>query len=158
MHIIKWTAVLSAFWLLLSGYIQPLLLSFGVISVAIVIVVLKRMDTIDQELKQVTSGSRLVRYVVWLLGQILSSSIQVTKLIWSSPDKLSPSLAKVPATNVPKNNQVLYANSITLTPGTLSIDLDEDELTVHALQESSIAELQEGAMERKISAIWSKDK
>jgi len=49
---------------------------------------------------------------------------------------------------------VLYANSITLTPGTLSVDLDENELTVHALQKSSIDELKEGGMEKKISSIW----
>ncbi len=158
MHIIKWTAVLSAFWLLLSGYLQPLLLSFGVVSVAIVIIVLQRMDATDHERKRVTSGYHLVRYVVWLLGEIWSSSVQVTKLIWSSPNKLSPSLARIPANKVPKNTQALYANSITLTPGTLSIDLEDNELTVHALQKSSIVELQEGAMERKISDIWSTDK
>ena len=158
MHIIKWTAVLSAFWLLLSGYIQPLLLSFGVISVLLVIVLLKRMDAVDKEPKLVTSGSQLVRYVLWLLGEIWSSSTQVTKLIWGSPDKLSPTLAKIPADTVPESNQVLYANSITLTPGTLSIDLEDNELTVHALQESSIPELQEGGMATKISDTWSNDK
>ena len=53
MHLGKWTALLSVFWLLLSGYIQPLLLTFGVLSVAIVLIVLKRMDDVDEDPKHI---------------------------------------------------------------------------------------------------------
>ena len=92
------------------------------------------------------------------MGQIVSSSVHVTKLIWSSPDKLSPALAKVSVKNVPAKKQVMYANSITLTPGTLSVDLQDGEVTVHALQKSSIEELEQGDMEEKINGNWSKKK
>ncbi|MDX1452317.1 MAG: Na+/H+ antiporter subunit E [Oleiphilaceae bacterium] len=154
MHSGKWAILLSAFWLLLSGYIQPLLLSFGVISVALVVYVLKRMDTVDQEPKRMSSGSRMMRYLVWLLGQIMSSSIHVTKLVWGSKAELSPTLERIPAHNIPASKRALYANSITLTPGTLSVDLENDHVTVHALQKSSIDEIKEGEMERKITSIW----
>lgn len=158
MHIIKWAILLSAYWLLLSGYIQPLLLSFGAVSVALVLFVLKRMDDVDQEPQQLGTGLRLIRYLPWLTGQIISSSIQVTKLIWGSPKNVSPSLAKISAKNVHPNSRTLYANSITLTPGTLSVDLVDGELTVHALQKSSLDELEEGEMERKITGIWGENK
>lgn len=158
MHIGKWATVLAVFWLLLSGYIQPLLLSFGAISVAIVIVVLKRMDAVDEEPKQISLGFRPVQYTIWLLGEIIKSAVHVTKLIWGSPDKVSPALAKIPAHNIPPNKRVLYANSITLTPGTLSVDLEDGEVTVHALQEESIQELQQGSMEQKITGIWGENK
>ncbi len=154
MHIGKWAILLSIFWLLLSGYLQPLLLSFGLVSVGLVLYVLHRMDYVDQEPKQMSSGHRMIRYLFWLLGQIVSSSIHVTKHVWGSTDKLSPSLAKISAENIPKNKRVLYANSITLTPGTLSVDLEGGEITVHALQESSIQELKQGGMEQKITDIW----
>jgi multicomponent Na+:H+ antiporter subunit E len=147
MHMTKWTILLSAFWLLLSGYIQPLLLGFGAVSVIVVLFVLKRMDDVDQEKQEIGTGLRLIRYTPWLIGQILSSSLQVTKLIWGSPDKVSPSLAKISADNIPPDRRALYANSITLTPGTLSVDIVDDEIIVHALQKSSIEELEQKSME-----------
>lgn len=158
MHIIKWALLLSTFWVLLSGYIQPLLLSFGAASVFIVLYVLKRMDDVDQEKQEIGTGLRLVKYIPWLIGQIFISSLQVTKLIWGSPNKVSPSLAKISAENIPPDRRALYANSITLTPGTLSVDLVDDEITVHALQESSIEELQQETMEKKITQIWGEHK
>lgn len=158
MHISKWAALLSVFWLLLSGYIQPLLLTFGAVSVAIVLVVLKRMDAVDQEPKHTGAGYQTIRYFMWLLGQIALSSVHVTKLIWGSSKQVSPALAKIPVANIPPQNRVLYANSITLTPGTLSVDLKNGEITVHALQESSIAELKQGQMEKKITDIWGENK
>ena len=154
MHISKWTALLSIFWIFLSGYIEPLLLSFGVISVALVIVVLKRMDAVDGEQKSISSGFRMWRYIAWLFGQIARSSIHVAKLVWGSPDKLSPSIATIDAISVPENTRVLYANSITLTPGTLSVDLEDGKITVHALQSESIKELHEGEMESRIKGLW----
>ena len=141
MHLLKWSVLLSIFWLLLSGFIQPLLLSFGAVSVAIVVYILYRMDFVDDEPKEIGSGPQIIVYIGWLFGQIISSSIHVTKLIWGSSDKLSPSLARIPANNIKPKNRVLYANSITLTPGTLSVDLEEGEVTVHALQKESIEEL-----------------
>lgn len=158
MHIVKWAVVLSIFWLLLSGFIEPLLLSFGVISVVIVLFILKRMDKVENEPGQIGTSIRLIRYTPWLIGQIFSSAIHVTKLIWGSPDKVSPAIAKINAKDVPASSRVLYANSITLTPGTLSVDLDENEVTVHALHRSSIDVLKEGQMEKKITGIWGENK
>lgn len=158
MHIVKWAVVLSIFWLLLSGFIEPLLLSFGAISVVIVLFILKRMDKVENEPGQIGTSIRLIRYTPWLIGQIFSSAIHVTKLIWGSPDKVSPAIAKINAKDVPASSRVLYANSITLTPGTLSVDLDENEVTVHALHRSSIDELKEGQMEKKITGIWGENK
>lgn len=154
MHIGKWAALLTIFWLLLSGYIQPLLLSFGAISVIIVLIVLSRMDAVDKEPISMNLGFRMIRYLTWLMGQIVISSVEVTQSVWGSTEKLSPSLAKIPAKDLPKKAHVLYANSITLTPGTLSVDLEDDEITVHALHQSSIDALREGEIEQKISRIW----
>lgn len=154
MNNIKWAALLSVFWLLLSGYFQPLLLIFGIVSVAVVLIVLHRMHTADQESRRLGSGFQLVVYAFWLFGEIVKSSIHVTKLIWGSSSTLSPSLAKIKISDVPPERHVLYANSITLTPGTLSVDLQDDEITVHALQKTSITELEQGNMDKKIAKIW----
>lgn len=156
MHLVKWAVLLALFWLMLSGYYQPLLLSFGIVSILIVVYVLYRMDLTDNEPKPVASGVRIVRYFAWLAVEIIRSSVHVTKLVWGNPKNLSPSLAKISAHDVPEKVRVLYANSITLTPGTLSVDLEDGEITVHALQKQSIEELKQGGMENKITAIWGK--
>ena len=158
MNIGKWTILLAAFWILLSGYFQPLLLSFGVISTLIVVYVLHRMNKMDNQPKSLGTGYRSLYYFAWLIGQIVQSSIHVTKLIWGAPKNVNPSLEKVSMKNLPKDKQVLYANSITLTPGTLSVDLNEEEVTVHALQKKSINQLKKGSMESKITSLWSKQK
>ncbi len=156
LYFTKWALILSVFWLLLSGMYNLLLLSFGAVSVIVVLFVLIRMESADKKRQEIGTGIRLLRYIPWLMGQILKSSIHVTKLIWGSPNNVSPTLAKIDASNVPSNRRVLYANSITLTPGTLSVDLKDGELTVHALQKSSVKELEEGYMENKITGIWGK--
>ncbi|MGS2724839.1 Na+/H+ antiporter subunit E [Porticoccus sp. GXU_MW_L64] len=158
MHIGKWAVLLFVFWCFLSGYIEPLLLSFGAVSVAIVLFVLHRMDAVDQEPEAVGNGLQIMRYTAWLLGQIMQSSTHVTKLVWGSSSQVSPCLAKISAQDVPPENRVLYANSITLTPGTLSVDLEDGEITVHALQKASIEQLEQGDMERKITDIWGDNK
>lgn len=154
MHIAKWTILLVIFWLLLSGIIQPLMLFFGVISVILVLVALVRMDTTDKEPKAIGTGIPFLRYTPWLIGQITLSSLEVTKMVWGAPSKVSPTLATVDASEIPEDCRALYANSITLTPGTLSVDLDGDDVTVHALQQSSIDELKQGHMKNKITSIW----
>lgn len=157
-HTIHWIILLSIFWLLLSGFLKPLLLSFGAISVAVVVFISNRMDTIDKEQRQFGSLLKIARYTPWLVIQIISSSLRVTKLVWGSPSKISPTLAKINIENVPQAQRTLYANSITLTPGTLSVDLVGDELTVHALEKSSVDELNEGYIASKIIDIWGLDK
>jgi len=154
MHLTKWAVALAIFWLLLSGFLKPLLLAFGAISVALVLYVLKRMDDVDSAPQQLGANFSLLRYLPWLMGQIVASSVQVTKLIWGSVDKVSPAIAKVDSSTVSKSNRVTYANSITLTPGTLSVDLDDEHITVHALQSDSIEELAEGGMAKKIESLW----
>lgn len=154
MYIAKWAVLLSIFWLLLSGMLTPLLLTFGGLSVAVVMFVLHRMDKVDKEVRQWGTGVGLFRYIPWLIGQIVISSAQVTKLIWGPQGRISPTLAKIDAENIPSSRRALYANSITLTPGTLSVDLVDGELTVHALQKSSIDELEDGYMGKKIASIW----
>lgn len=153
MHLGRWAILLSLFWLLLSGYLQALLLAFGAASVVIVVIVVKRMDQVDLEPISINLGHKTLRYLFWLAGQIILSASHVTKLVWGQSSKVSPALAKISIKNIPSKHHVLYANSITLTPGTLSVDLEGDQVTVHALQASSIEKLEEGGMEQKMTDI-----
>jgi len=129
---------------------------FCAISVSIFRLLTNLMDFIDEQPRTFVSPLAALIYIPWLLYHIFLSSIQVTRLIWTGKTKVSPSIAKLPVSSVPENKKVLYANSITLTPGTLSVDLDEEEVTVHALESSSIEELKQGGMADKIAKTWGK--
>jgi len=120
--------------------------------------VFNRMQKVDNEPQEFGTWLQTIRYIPWLLGQIFKSSMRVTKLIWGAPNQVSPSLAKINVEAVPEARRTLYANSITLTPGTLSVDLEGNEVTVHALEQSSIDELKEGYIATKITGIWGENK
>lgn len=150
-NMVIWTLTLALFWLFLSGFLKPLLLGFGVVSVALVMLILHRMNRIDAQPQQLPASISNVRYTFWLLGQIVLSSLEVAKLVWGNSKNLSPAIAKLPVKDIPNKSRVLYANSITLTPGTLSVDIDEQHVTVHALNERSIKSLQTGEMARKVA-------
>lgn len=158
MYLGKWAILLAIFWLLLSGFLKTLLLFFGLISVILVLVVIKRMDDTDHKPNSFEFGPKMLGYIGWLMGQIVTSSIEVTRLVWGSPNNVSPSIAKLPVADLPKDKRVAYANSITLTPGTLSVDLDDNEVTVHALHQDSIASLREGSMSSKVKNVWGANK
>lgn len=158
MRTFNWIVLLAVFWLLLSGIYTPLLLGFGAVSIVIVMIVLRRMDAVDQEQPSHGLGLNIVRYFPWLIKQILSSSIDVTKLIWGDKGEISPALAKLNVETIPQGRRVLYANSITLTPGTLCVDLDDKEVTVHALQKASIAKLEQGYIAQQVKSIWGENK
>lgn len=151
MHIIVWAIVLAAFWLLLSGFFLPLILAFGVISVALVVWVLVRMDKEDETPVSLEVGPKKLSYFVWLVGQIVLSSIDVAKTVWRSPGQTRPALRELSIKHLQEKGRVLYANSITLTPGTLSVDLNKDTVTVHALNADSLTDLEGGDMEQRVA-------
>lgn len=154
MYFGKWAILLAIFWLLLSGFLKTLLLLFGVISVFLVVLAIKRMDEVDQQPYKFDLGPKMLGYIAWLFWQILASSLGVTKRIWFSSKKLTPAVTKLPVKDIPEEKRVAYANSVTLTPGTLSVDLDDKELTVHALNKDSVADVENDSIARQIKNLW----
>lgn len=150
-NLITWTLVLSIFWLFLSGFFTPLLLTFGAVSVALVVYLLIRMNKLDGMPQKLSLSFSFMGYLIWLIGQIFVSSLKVVRLVWGDSKNVKPVIKKVSINNVKKSRRVLYANSITLTPGTLSVDIDEKHVTVHALDKASIESLESGEMAEIIS-------
>lgn len=127
---------LAALWLLLSGYFdKPLLLVFGAVSVIVSAWFAHRAKVIDGDSVPAGLFPGIIGYWIWLGGEIGKANIEVMRHALAVEPKLSPKLfivANPPKTSVGK---ATFANSITLTPGTVSIDLREDEILVHALTE-----------------------
>ncbi len=128
--------VLAVVWLLLSGYFdKPLLLIFGAGSVIFSAWLAHRAGVLDAEGVPAGVFPGIFGYMVWLTVEIGKANIMVARQALAVEPKLSPKLFTVP--NPPRSivGKVIFANSITLTPGTVSIDLGEDEILVHGLTE-----------------------
>jgi len=149
-HIISLGLFLSALWLVLSGYFDNgLLLTFGALSVAFTVYLAHRMDVIDHEGAPVHLTTRIGFYWLWLFWEIVKANWDVTKRVLSPSLDISPTLFAVKTSQKTEIGQVLYANSITLTPGTVSIDVMDDEILVHALSLPAAKDLEEGGMDKK---------
>jgi len=126
---------LAVLWLLTSGlWDKPLILIFGVISIALTMWVAKRMDAADGDhLTIMLRPLETFKYVCWLMVEIAKSNISVSKLIMSGKEPSKQKLFMVPVTCKSEVGQVMFANSITLTPGTITVETENDQFIVHAL-------------------------
>ena len=124
---------MTATWLTLSGYFTPMILTFGVISVAIVIWMCARMKILDRETVPYLSGIQTLSYSSWLFNEIAKANLAVIKTVLRPDLEISPTLTKIPLPKKTDMASTFFANSITLTPGTVSVDIQEDHILVHAL-------------------------
>ena len=146
-------AVLAILWLLLSGYFLPLILAFGVLSCLLVVFVAWRMDVIDHEGHPVELGLRALTYFPWLAIEIVKANIDVARRLCRAKPDISPQLFRTPARQRNELGQVIYANSITLTPGTISLQIDGGKVLVHALSREGRQGVETGEMDRRVSAM-----
>ena len=152
-HIISLTLLLAGFWLLLSGYFVPLLLGLGAVSILLVVTIALRMDAADHESQPLHLTSRFTLYWVWLAGQIVKANMDVVRCIWSPVSAISPTRIRLTATQRTAIGKVTYANSITLTPGTVVMRLEGDQIEVHALTRAAAAGLQDGEMDHRVREL-----
>ena len=157
-HLTGFFAVLAALWLMLSGVFEPLLLSLGLLSCLFVLFIAHRMDVIDHEGRVIHLGFvHLIFYWLWLVGEIVKASIDVTRRVLDPALPIRPTVIRLKATQPSEMGLVIYANSITLTPGTVSIDVTAGEIKVHALTAEAAADLEKGEMDRRITRLEASD-
>ncbi|HEY8482348.1 MAG TPA: Na+/H+ antiporter subunit E [Spirillospora sp.] len=145
--------LLAAFWLVMSGHYTWLLLTFGALSVVLVTWVVRRMRIVDDESLPLRIVPRLPVYLAWLVGQIMLSALSVLRLVWAPRGKARPAFGTVPAAELPEVSKVVYANSITLTPGTLAVSFREGDIEVHSLRADGVAEVRDSAMPRRVEGL-----
>ncbi len=156
-HAISLGLFLAVIWLLLSGHYTLLLISFGVLSVALVVLLALRMDVVDHEGHPLHLNSQaLVIYWCWLLKEIFVSNIYVCRLILSPAMPISPTVIALRSSQSSDLARVIFANSITLTPGTVTIDVDGDITEVHAITEEVATSLLQGSMDARVTALESR--
>lgn len=152
-HTVTLFLLLCAFWLVNSGHYTPLILILGAASVILVIYIAHRMDVVDHEAQPLHLTFRLPSYYLWLIKEIVLSNITVVRHIWLGNSSISPAVSTLTASQQSDMGKVIYANSITLTPGTVTINLEGDKLLVHALLEESLEDLHSGEMDRRVTQL-----
>jgi len=153
-YLISLGLLLALLWLSISGVYKPQIIALGAASVVLVVWLSRRMDVVGVEHNPVLYSWRLLVYWAWLIVEIVKANLTVVGLVLN-PSRIGPRIVTVP---VPHDNavaKVTYANSCTLTPGTVTLLLEETELTAHVLDAGSAEDLQSGRMATKISWLES---
>lgn len=145
--------LLAAAWLLWSGLYKPLLLALGLISCVLVLVIAQRMRLFDTDILELRFLARLIRFWGWLGREIVRSSLEVTRSVLSPKLPISPSVAEFDTCCEHPVDRALLGNSITLTPGTLTLSIDGRRFVVHSLTESGARDIMAGEMDRRVGEL-----
>ncbi|MGE0697553.1 MAG: Na+/H+ antiporter subunit E [Hyphomicrobiaceae bacterium] len=144
-------AFLLLFWLALSGHFTPFLLAAGVGSALVCVVVAYVLGASDQEGHPVHLLGRGITYFPWIVIEICKSAWAVTKIVVAPRLDISPTMTRVEAGQRTAVGISVYANSITLTPGTITTGVRGNVLTVHALVRDGAIDLEGGGMDARVT-------
>ena len=150
-HLIGMAIFLAGLWLALSGYLLGWLLALGAASIALAVWIVHRMEVVDREAFPIHLTSKVLTYYPWLFKEIVVSNIVVAKAIISG--RIQPEVFTVDASQDSELGLVVYANSITLTPGTITTGVDDNRVTVHALLTETADGVRAGDMDRRIAKM-----
>jgi multicomponent Na+:H+ antiporter subunit E len=143
-------------WLLMSGVYKPIVIGFGMASVVLVLVIVRRMDHVDcDHLDASINPLKVLGYFAWLLVEIAKCNWTVTKVILSPELPTRQHMFVVPYTQRSDLAQVIFSNSITLTPGTISVETEQGHFLVHALSYEPSDDVDLAEMDRRVSGIES---
>jgi multicomponent Na+:H+ antiporter subunit E len=153
MRSLSLAASLFAFWLALSGHYTTMLITAGAICAVVCVLIARRVRTVDNEGHPIELLRGAVTYFPWLAVEIVKSAWGVTRIILNPKLPISPCMTVVRASQTTAAGVATYANSITLTPGTVTADVEGNELTVHALVRDGALDLEAGGMDRRVKAF-----
>ena len=143
--------ILLSLWLLMSGHYSFLIISLGVISCVFCVYLAKRANLIDDEGLPLFFLPRLLGYLMWLFKEILISNLNTAKAIISN--NIKPETFTVKASQITDVAKVTYANSITLTPGTVTTKINNNTFEVHALNSDFGNDVRSNEMDKKVKLL-----
>lgn len=146
MHVIRLGMVLALLWLFLSGHYTALMLAFGGCSIAFVIYLTSRMDDVDKEAYTILINLSVLTYLSRLCIKVIASNWDVVLRI-TGIKPVTSRFVELPLPSDDELTNVIYANAITLTPGTASITMEKGKLLVHTMSEEGAQALLDGDME-----------
>ena len=144
-------AALYAFWLLMSGIYTPFLLGAGLGCALAVALLARRMEIADREGLPLHLTLAAAAYWPWLVKEIFKSGWEVALLILHPRLPISPRMVRIVPSQASAVGLVTHANSITLTPGTVTVEAGHREFLVHALTRGGAQGMQAGEMDRRVT-------
>lgn len=145
--------ILFALWLPLSDHYTKLFIGFGLATCTIAVVVGVRMGIVDRESVPVHLVWRGALYLPWLVWEIFKSNVRVARIILAPRLRVDPSIVHFRASQKTDLGRFIYANSITLTPGTVTTGIVEDDFEVHAIVQEEIDGSEENDMNRRVAVL-----
>ena len=140
--------ILLILWLLMSGHYTFLITTLGVLSCIFCVYLAKRAKLIDDEGLPLIFFPRLTNYLLWLFREIVNSNISTAKAIITG--KIDPEIFTVKVSQISEVGKVTYANSITLTPGTVTTQINKNTFEIHALNSDFGDDVRSGQMDKKV--------
>ena len=141
--------VLTGFWLGMSGLYKTLIISLGAVSIVLSVILAYRFDIIDREGSPYARLPHLMAYWFWLVIEIFKANWTVIKASLRAQLDINPALVKVKTGCESDLARTVFANSITLTPGTVSMTIEGDKILVHALYEEDASPEAFAEMDRR---------
>ncbi|MPZ55438.1 MAG: hypothetical protein GEU91_02860 [Rhizobiales bacterium] len=151
MRTVSLACFLFAFWLALSGHYTPMLITIGAVCAILCALVAARVGVTETEGHPVHLLRGAITYWPWLACEIAKSGWAVTKIILHPRLPISPTMTVVTASPRTAPGIVTYANSITLTPGTITVGVNGNQLTVHALVREGADDIEAGGMDARVT-------
>jgi multicomponent Na+:H+ antiporter subunit E len=154
-RILSLAAVLFVFWLLLSGHFTPFLVISGAVSALFIAWLGSVLGYADEEGIPIELVPRGFLYWPWLVKEAARSALEVAAIVVNPALPISPQLIRVKTSQKTAVGMTIYANSITLTPGTITVEVNrhDKELLVHALTGAGADGLAEGEMDRRVTIM-----
>lgn len=151
--------MLLSLWLIFSGKYDLFHIGAGVLSVLLILWLDRRLGSATLERADVSVApywGLMCLYLPWLAWQMVLSSWQVARVVLSPRilDKVEPTVVEFSSALPHEVARVALGNSITLTPGTLTLDIVGDRFVVHSLSGESTQSLLEGTMQRKVAELY----
>jgi multicomponent Na+:H+ antiporter subunit E len=149
--------LLLGFWQILSWRIDPLFMVLGVASAAIItafsVWLLEQVIGHREEEPRI-SLVWLLAYLAWLLPRIFASGFAVARVVLDPRRSPQPGVVRFSTSLRSPAARTMLANSITLTPGTITLNVDGDEYTVHAFTVDAVTDLAQAAMQARIARAF----
>ena len=130
-----------------------LLLSLGGLSCLLSVYLTIRMNITEEDGFTVKAGLRFLTYLPWLMRELIKSGIEISLCILNPNEKIAPRVVKIKPSQRTSIGLMIYANSITLTPGTVSTLVSNNEIEVHTITENAEKSLINGMMNNKVKSI-----
>ncbi len=154
--------MLTAIWLILSGKLDLIYFLWGFISIAFTMWLFNRLHAIPLADNEPCGSTRIIIprllvYLVWLVGEIIKSGVYVAYVVLHPKMPIQPMLVRFTSKQPNVLARVILGNSITLTPGTITLDIQDDRFIVHALTRDTEEGLVSGDMESRVARLYTQD-